>query len=388
MILIREYIYYNYINNKNMGANEAKRKKQNKKNENETKNIFGFTLDGIKECAGQDSFHFFGFEVENTNIKFMGVYDGHGSKGKEASAFINNGIKKLITEHKNKLRKWSLQANSREVITKMFVDGYKKIQQQMKKAGDFELSGSCAVSALLIDKVCYVINLGDSRAVIGGKLIDNIFAIQMSIDHKPSLPEEMERIKKSGGEVKNNPDAGGPMRVYKLNDNNPGLAVARSLGDCYGHECGVGDEPQVSYRILEDTDEFIVMGSDGIWDVMNSVEIVGYVFERTTDRNNRVDRDRIAEEIVEECRKRWIIINKFKDTQVIERIKNDTTLDQNSRNACIQKYISQVKEQCDIDPNAQLEQQTNQGFQSANPEENFTGKHNIDDITCVICFFH
>ena len=83
-----------------MGASEAKRKKQNKKNENETKNIFGYVLDGIKECNGQDSFHYFGFEVDNTNIKFMGVYDGHGTKGKEASQFINNAIKKLITDKK------------------------------------------------------------------------------------------------------------------------------------------------------------------------------------------------------------------------------------------------------------------------------------------------
>ena len=37
-----------------MGASEAKRKKQNKKNENETKNIFAFCKDGIKECNGQD----------------------------------------------------------------------------------------------------------------------------------------------------------------------------------------------------------------------------------------------------------------------------------------------------------------------------------------------
>ena len=50
-----------------------------------------------------------------------------------------------------------MQANSREVITKMFVNGYKKIQQQMKKDINFELSGSCAISALLIDKVCYVV---------------------------------------------------------------------------------------------------------------------------------------------------------------------------------------------------------------------------------------
>lgn len=373
-----------------MGPSESKRKKQNKKNENEIKNIFGFSKDGIKSCAGQDTYSFFGFEVENTNIRFMGVYDGHGDKGKEASTFIEKEIKKLVTDNKNKIRKWSLQANSRDMITKMFVDGYKKIQNLMKKQDpQFELSGSCAVSALLIDKVCYVINLGDSRAVIGGKLIDNIFAIQMSVDHKPSLPEEMERIKKSGGEVKiPNEGAGGPMRVYKLNENSPGLAVARSLGDCYGHECGVSEEPQVSYRILEDTDEFIVMGSDGIWDVMNSVEIVGYVFERTNDRSNRVDKDKIAEEIVEECRKRWIIINKFKDNQVIERIKNDPTLDMTTKTNLMQTYIKNVNEQCGYDTSAPTSVVQNMAvFQSTSTEERFTGKHNIDDITCVICFF-
>ena len=54
---------------------------------------------------------------------------------------------------------------------------------------------------------------------------------------------------------------------------------------------------------------------------MNSVEIVGYVFERTTDKVNRVDRDKIAEEVVEECRKRWIIINKFKDIKLLKELK-------------------------------------------------------------------
>lgn len=249
----------------------------------------------------------------------------------------------------------------------------------MKKDQQFELSGTCCISVLLIDKVCYVINVGDSRAVIGGKLIDNIFAIQMSIDHKPSLPE---------GEVKTNVQGGaGPMRVYKLNDGNPGLAVARSLGDCYGHECGVSEEPQVSYRILEDTDEFIVMGSDGIWDVMNSVEIVGYVFERTTDKVNRVDKEKIAEEIVEECRKRWIIINKFRDNQMIENIKNNPNLDQTTKTNYIQQYVKEINDQCNLDAESQSTNMPNLTVFQANNEEKFTGKHNIDDITCVICFF-
>ena len=41
-----------------------------------------------------------------------------------------------------------MQANSRKVITKIFVNSYKKIQQQMKKDSNFEFSGSCAIGAL------------------------------------------------------------------------------------------------------------------------------------------------------------------------------------------------------------------------------------------------
>lgn len=49
-----------------------------------------------------------------------------------------------------------------------------------------------------------------------------------------------------------------------------------------------------------------------------SVEIVGYVFERLNEKNvNRIDRERIAEEIVEECRKRWAILNRYKDANTI-----------------------------------------------------------------------
>ena len=61
-----------------MGGTEGKRKKQNKKNENEVKNIYSFTKDGIKNYAGQDTSHFFGFEVVKTNSRFLGVCGVHG----------------------------------------------------------------------------------------------------------------------------------------------------------------------------------------------------------------------------------------------------------------------------------------------------------------------
>ena len=57
-----------------------------------THNIYIFTHDGIKLCAGQNTYYFFGLDVENTNIKFMGVYNSHGEKVKKASFYIEKEI--------------------------------------------------------------------------------------------------------------------------------------------------------------------------------------------------------------------------------------------------------------------------------------------------------
>lgn len=54
--------------------------------------------------------------------------------------------------------------------------------------------------------------------------------------------------------------------------------MARSIGDTDGKNIGV-----ISYPILTDytssveSDHFIVLGSDGIWDVMENEEVVNFV---------------------------------------------------------------------------------------------------------------
>ena len=62
--------------------------------------------------------------------------------------------------------------------------------------------------------MCYVINLGDTRAV----LVENGKAERKSIDHKGTFAPEVERIKKMGGIVLRG-------RVSGM------LAVTRALGD-------------------------------------------------------------------------------------------------------------------------------------------------------------
>lgn len=62
-----------------------------------------------------------------------------------------------------------------------------------------ERSGSCALIALLVEDVCYVANVGDSRAVLsteGGKL-----AFNLSRDHRPIDSKEQQRILQCGGKI-------------------------------------------------------------------------------------------------------------------------------------------------------------------------------------------
>lgn len=62
-----------------------------------------------------------------------------------------------------------------------------------------ERSGSCAIAVLIVGEMCYVANVGDSRAVLScnqGKQ-----ASALSEDHKPSENGEYQRIVAGGGQI-------------------------------------------------------------------------------------------------------------------------------------------------------------------------------------------
>lgn len=103
-----------------------------------------------------------------------------------------------------------------------------------------------------------IANAGDSRAVLGkrGK------AIELSKDHKPNCTSEKLRIEKLGGVIYDG----------YLNGQ---LSVARALGDWHlkgpkGSIYPLSSEPELEELVLTEEDEFLVIGCDGLWDVMSS----------------------------------------------------------------------------------------------------------------------
>ncbi|CAM0872480.1 unnamed protein product [Alopecurus aequalis] len=116
--------------------------------------------------------------------------------------------------------------------------------------------GSTAVVAVVGPRHLVVSNCGDSRAVLcrGG------VAIPLSSDHKPDRPDELERIQAAGGRVIFWDGA----RVFGV------LAMSRAIGDSYLKPYVISD-PEV--RVLErkdGEDEFLILASDGLWDVVSN----------------------------------------------------------------------------------------------------------------------
>lgn len=133
------------------------------------------------------------------------------------------------------------------------------IQQRMSLGSRVWDDGSTAITCLIRGNSVMVANVGDSRAVgsISGR------AVALSVDHKPNLPAERARIQNAGGTVTS---MMGCHRVMGM------LAMSRALGDVM-IERYLSQDPDLAEQQLEDRD-FIVMASDGLWDVISNQEVV------------------------------------------------------------------------------------------------------------------
>lgn len=134
-----------------------------------------------------------------------------------------------------------------------------------------------------------IANAGDCRAVLGKRGR----AIELSKDHKPNCTSERLRIENLG------------WVVYDGYLNGQ-LSVARALGDWHmkgpkGSPCPLSAEPELQELILSEEDEFLILGCDGLWDVMSSQCAVTIVRKELMLHN---DPERCSRELVREALKR------------------------------------------------------------------------------------
>ena len=189
--------------------------------------------------------------------------DGHA--GHRCAHFIVQLLPKLVEQ---KLK--ALPSNYKNSLIKEYIlNLMNNIDILFKQIKDE--SGSTCICSLFIDNDLYIANVGDSRCIIGNT--DNELLFE-TIDHKPSEATELKRIENNGGKIMNID----VPRVY-INENVNGLAMSRAIGDLsykQGKNIVIAD-PDVTFRNIISTNEFIIMASDGLWDVVNNNEAIRFV---------------------------------------------------------------------------------------------------------------
>ncbi|CAN1784213.1 Probable protein phosphatase 2C 73 [Linum perenne] len=89
--------------------------------------------------------------------------------------------------------------------------------------------------------------------------------------------QEAERIVECKGRVFSLEDEPGVERVWLPHEESPGLAMSRAFGDYCIKDYGLISEPQVTLRHISSNDRFVILATDGVWDVISNQEAVEIV---------------------------------------------------------------------------------------------------------------
>jgi serine/threonine protein phosphatase PrpC len=166
-----------------------------------------------------------------------------------------------------------------------FLEKLKQLSVKEQQKFDLNLSGTSATIMIQTPKKIYLAWVGDCHAVMCNKE-RKVVAVKLTggkVLHTPSNEKEMGRIYKNRGEVKTGITLSGDKkpRIYVRGRTFPGISTTRSLGDLLAHHIGVTSEPSV--RIinisLQQSERFIAIATDGIWDNMGPEDLIGHINE-------------------------------------------------------------------------------------------------------------
>lgn len=124
------------------------------------------------------------------NCSLFAVYDGHGGEG------CCNKLKEVF--HRYLLRNFKFEGFEKRLITQCLKFD-EDFNQKAKDDPSTRLSGSCAVTLIVLDDLLIFVNVGDSRAIYSKN--KGLRLKSATYDHKPQFFSEMNRVFKNGGQL-------------------------------------------------------------------------------------------------------------------------------------------------------------------------------------------
>ena len=246
----------------------------------------GFYDDKIK--INQDSY-LVNECIFGQNFNIYGVFDGHGSNGhlisKHISDFVKDYFSNKFNYYLNENEKQNLYI---EYIVKSFSQNYIKIIKNCSSELDKDIStkinydisqsGSTSTILFFIKDLLVCSNVGDSQCYLFNCSEDELWTfVSLSKQHLLSDDQERKRIIDNGGEIHPYYDEDGifegPDRIYAKNKIYPGLCMTRTIGDLLSKKIGIISEPDIITKKIDNNSKFLVIGSDGLWEVIRPYDI-------------------------------------------------------------------------------------------------------------------
>ncbi|VVA11262.1 PREDICTED: probable phosphatase 2C [Prunus dulcis] len=182
-------------------------------------------------------------KIDGQTVCLFGIFDGHG--GSRAAEYLKEHLFENLVKHPLFITDTKLAIS----------ESYQQTDADFlaSERDTYRDDGSTASTAVLVGNHLYVANVGDSRTIISkaGR------AIPLSEDHKPNRSDERKRIESAGGVVM----WAGTWRVGGV------LAMSRAFGNRMLKQFVVA-EPEIQDQEVDEEFEFIVLASDGLWDVV------------------------------------------------------------------------------------------------------------------------
>ena len=186
------------------------------------------------------------YEKSNNQMLFC-LFDGHG--GDYVAKFAQERFPEMFFT----------------LLFKFDNNAYKAFQESLMKI-DTELHSSKAQYTGATSTIIYITledgkkylfsaNLGDSRSL----LISKDKFLRLSYDHKCNDKDEIERMKSVGGFIING-------RLLGT------INLSRAIGDLALKKSGLSNIPFITKIELTNDDLFVVIASDGVWDVITDLD--------------------------------------------------------------------------------------------------------------------
>nr|GMD79606.1 probable protein phosphatase 2C 35 [Ipomoea batatas] len=217
----------------------------------------GFYPD-FPEKENQDSYCIRRELQGNPNIHFFGVFDGHGQFGTECSGFVKDRLVEILSNDVQLV----------EDPVRAYISAFSTANEELHSSNiDDSMSGTTAITALVIGDMLYVANVGQmsERVKLCGASVLTVDQVEGNKD--PS-------IQAWGDEETGGDD---PPRLWVPNEKYPGTAFTRSVGDSVAENIGVVADPEVLTLQLTANYPFFVLASDGVFEFISSQTVVDMV---------------------------------------------------------------------------------------------------------------